>query len=118
MNYGKPIFFSFLFFIFSISVFSQTTSEENNSWKIDSEHRVGQKLPLRLIYPRPDVETPVYALHRKASANWTYKTRICIQGGEAPFKYELISGPASATIAGEMNRTPDPVTGLVSHTLP
>ncbi|OOV16505.1 T9SS type A sorting domain-containing protein [Flavobacterium sp. LM4] len=129
MNYSKPIFFSFLFFFIGISVFSQVTTEGNNdsktfataniySWNIDPDHRTGQKLPMRLIYPRPDAETPLYALHRKASSKWTYKTRICIQGGEAPFKYELISGPASATIVGETDRTQDPVTGLISHKIP
>jgi len=88
------------------------------SWQLAEEFRTGQKLPMRVIYPRPDNETISYALHRKASRNWAYQTRIAIQGGEAPFKYELITGPASASIGGEMTRTLDPDSSLVVHTLP
>ncbi|MEM0578109.1 T9SS type A sorting domain-containing protein [Flavobacterium polysaccharolyticum] len=108
---AKSILSALFFLSLSTVVFSQ-------NWLIASDYKVGQKLPLRLIYPRPDAETPNNALHRKASSNWTYQTRICIQGGEAPFKYEIISGPSTATIVGEMNRTIDPITGLIAHSYP
>lgn len=90
----------------------------NALWKVASDFKVGQKLPLRVLYPRPDSETPAHAVHRKASANWTYEMRVCVQGGEAPFKYEIVSGPSGATIAQEFTRTTDSVTGLTVHSLP
>ncbi|MEM0578110.1 T9SS type A sorting domain-containing protein [Flavobacterium polysaccharolyticum] len=111
MSNIKSILFALLFLHSGTVVFSQ-------NWLIASDYKVGQKLPLRLLYPRPDAETPNNALHRKASSNWTYQTRICIQGGEAPFKYEIVSGPSTATIVGEMNRTIDPITGLIAHNYP
>jgi hypothetical protein len=90
----------------------------SNLWELAAGFRVGQKLPLNVIYPRPDGETASHAFHRKASANWQYQMRVCIQGGEAPFKYQIISGPVGATIVEEFDRTIDSVTGLTLHSIP
>ncbi len=94
------------------------TPVNDMAWQLDSEYKEEQKLPLRVIYPRPDAETNASALHRKASAKWAYKTRICIQGGAAPFKFEFLSSPSSATIVGEFTRTIDPATSLTVHSMP
>jgi len=86
-------------------------------WLIAAPYKVGQKLPLSVVYPRPDGETLSTSIHRKASANWTYSMRVAIQGGEAPFKYEIVSGPVGATIVEEFTRTLDS-TGLINHPVP
>jgi hypothetical protein len=93
-------------------------SRPSTLWKLAAAYKVGQKLPLKVIYPRPDNETAAFALHRKANTNWQYEVRLCIQGGEAPFRFDIISGPSGATIANEMVRSVDSATGLTLHSLP
>jgi len=102
----------------NVTITATTEVSDSEAWKLQEEFRVGQKLPLRVIYPRPDAETTNFSLHRKASNNWAYKTRIAIQGGEAPFKFELINAPANTELAEEMDRSVDPETGLILHSLP
>jgi hypothetical protein len=87
-------------------------------WKLNTLYKVGQKLPMRLIYPRPDGETASTALHRKANSNWQYECRICVQGGEPPFKMAITSGPSGATLVGEFARSTDSATGLTLHSFP
>jgi hypothetical protein len=88
-------------------------------WQLPIGNRVGQKLPLSLVHPQPDVDTFAYASHRKASTNHTYRTRVTIQGGEMPFKMELVTAPAGATIVGEFTRANDPiVAGMILHSRP
>jgi hypothetical protein len=87
-------------------------------WKLNALYKVGAKFPLKVIYPRPDGETPVTALHRKANSNWQYECRICVQGGEPPFKMAITSGPSGATLIGEFARSTDSVTGLTLHSFP
>jgi len=91
----------------------------DGDWQIPLANRVGQKLPLSLVHPQSDLNTYAFALHRKASANHTYRTRVTVQGGEMPFKMELINAPAGASIVGEFTRTPDPIVPNVTlHTRP
>ncbi len=105
-----------------VTIFSVTSVESETpdpgDWQLAEAYRVGQKLPMRVIYPRPDLETSEFAHHRKANSNWAHQVRICIQGGEPPFKLEIVDGPVGATIVGEMTRTVDPATGLIVHSYP
>lgn len=88
-------------------------------WQIPPANRVGQKLPLSLVHPQADVSTFAFAAHRKASTEHTYRTRVTVQGGEMPFKMELVNAPAGATIVGEFTRIADPfVAGVTLHTRP
>jgi hypothetical protein len=60
------------------------------------------KMPMALVFPRPDAETQTYARHRWAHPSFQYKISIGVQGGNWPFKYELISAPTGATIGSYM----------------
>lgn len=67
---------------------------------------VPAKMPMHLVYPRPDTETAAHARHRWAHPQMEYAIPIGVQGGAWPFKYELISGPSGAKIGslyGETN---------------
>jgi len=72
-------------------------------------------LPIEAIYPRPDTETSANALHRKAHTGVTYRIPVGVRAGCWPYKYEIISGPAGATIGSEMTRTIDSATGMILH---
>ncbi|MDR7088664.1 hypothetical protein [Cellvibrio fibrivorans] len=67
---------------------------------------VPAKMPMHLVYPRPDTETAAHARHRWAHPQMEYAIPIGVQGGSWPFKYELVSGPSGAKIGslyGETN---------------
>ncbi len=102
----------------TVSATSTADTTPVGNWAIATPYRIGQKLPMRLLHPRPDVETSQYACHRKANTNWAYRARICVQGGEPPFKFEIISGPVGSVITEEFARATDPATGLIVHSLP
>jgi len=55
-------------------------------------------MPLALVFPRPDAESQTHARHRWAHPNMQYRIPIGIQGGNWPFKYEIISAPSGAAI--------------------
>lgn len=61
-------------------------------------HFVPAKMPMHLVYPRPDSETATHARHRWAHPNMSYEIPVGVQGGAWPFKYELIKAPAGAKI--------------------
>ncbi len=83
------------------------------------------KMPMSLIYPRPDGETPSHARHRNFHSQMTYEIPIGIQGGAWPFKYEILSSPAGATIGqyygsenyGVISWTPSGQTGSQSFSV-
>lgn len=59
------------------------------------------KMPLapeRIVLPRPDAETSTRAFHRNGHVGLPYELPIVVQGGSWPFVYELIEGPAGATL--------------------
>lgn len=86
------------------------------AWTLPMESRVGQKLPMHALYPRPDDETSPDAYHRRAHSRVPYRVRVAIQGGEWPFLYELVEGPdGAAFVAGELDRREDPETGWIEH---
>lgn len=88
-------------------------------WKLPDGHFVPAKMPMRLIYPRPDNETAGWARHRKAYPGLEYRIPIAVQGGAYPFKFEVISAPPGMTIGesvwdhdyGILTWTPDGVSG-------
>ena len=69
---------------------------------------VAAKMPMKAINPRTDDETGAYGVDNVAAKHrWAYydgvndvryEEVIKIQGGAAPFHYEIIAGPAGATI--------------------
>ena len=74
-------------------------------WQLPEANRVGPKLPLYPLYPRPDDETAASAYHRVAHPSVPYRVRMAVQGGEWPFHYELLEGPEGARfVAGELDR--------------
>jgi len=85
-------------------------------WTIPMGQRVGQKLALYPLYPRPDAETSPDAYHRRAHTQIRYRVVIGVQGGEWPFRYELVDAPAGAAfLQSELVRSTDAATGGVLH---
>ncbi|RZO58017.1 MAG: hypothetical protein EVA89_20340 [Sandaracinaceae bacterium] len=85
-------------------------------WTLPMTARVGGKLPMYALYPRPDAETSSDAYHRHAHPRVPYRVRIAVQGGEWPFRYELLEGPEGAGfVAGELARREDPERGWIEH---
>lgn len=82
---------------------------------------VNAKMPMHVVFPRPDSETQAHARHRWAHPNMAYEIPIGVQGGAWPFKYELVKAPTGATIGsmygddnyGSINWTPIATTGTV-----
>lgn len=61
-------------------------------------HFIPAKMPMHVVYPRPDSETQNHARHRWAHSKMNYEVPIGVQGGAWPFKYQLIEGPYGAKI--------------------
>jgi hypothetical protein len=51
-----------------------------------------------LIYPRPDAETAAWTKHRRHYPGIGYRVPIGVAFGSGPLVYELIAGPAGASI--------------------
>ena len=85
------------------------------------EYFVKAKMPMHLVYPRPDSETQAHARHRWAHPEMPYEIPIGVQGGAWPFKYELIKAPSGAEIGslygddnyGSITWTPSTTSGTV-----
>lgn len=81
---------------------------------------VKAKMPMHLVYPRPDTETQAHARHRWAHPAMAYEIPIGVQGGAWPFKYELVKAPAGAKIGslygdenyGSITWTPGATSGV------
>lgn len=94
-------------------------------WKLDEGHFISAKMPLAVIYPRPDVETQSHARHRVFHSSMPYRIPIGVQGGAWPFKYEIIDAPTGATIGqhygdddyGILHWVPSGETGTQSFTV-
>lgn len=74
---------------------SQTKALE---FPLPESNFIPARMPMYLVYPRPDSETQSHARHRWAHPSMNYQIPVGIQGGAWPFKYELIDAPAGATI--------------------
>jgi len=88
----------------ALEIQSNMTVQEG--WQLPTDNYVSQRMPLNLVYPRPDSETQTHARHRLMHTVMPYRIPIGIQGGAWPFKYELTTYPAGATI-GETHGTSD-----------
>lgn len=95
---------------------SSSGAEPMGDWVVYSANPEYAPLTMYPLYPRPDTETSANSLHRKAHTGLTYRCPIGVQGGGRPFKYEIITAPAGATIGGELTRTLDGGTGFLLHT--
>lgn len=70
-------------------------------WKLAAGNFVPAKMPFapeRVVYPRPDSETPAQARHRNALIGVKYRIPVSVQGGAWPFRYQITFGPEGATI--------------------
>jgi len=67
-------------------------------WPLRAGYYTPARMPLNVVYPRPDGETNTYARHRWAHSGMEYQIPIGVQGGAWPFKYEIISAPAWLSI--------------------
>jgi len=68
------------------------------SFPLPDQNFISAKMPMHLVYPRPDSETQSHARHRWAHPDMPYEIPIGVQGGAWPFKYELVDSPNGATI--------------------
>lgn len=82
-------------------------------WKLPPGHFVPAKMPMRLVYPRPDNETASWARHRKAYPGLEYRIPVAIQGGAYPFRFQVISGPEGMAIGSTVW---DPDYGILTWT--
>lgn len=67
------------------------------------------------VCPRPDAETQSIEYHRNYHGSLDYDVLIDVMFGRWPYRYEIIEGPAGATIGNEMTRSIDVATGKVLH---
>ncbi len=82
----------------------QEYSEPVLDFKI--ENPIPAKMPMHVVFPRPDTETQTHARHRWAHPQMRYEIPIGVQGGAWPFKYELLQAPIGAQVGqtlGEHN---------------
>ncbi|MDO5974030.1 hypothetical protein [Flavivirga jejuensis] len=108
----KNILFTafFLPLLFVIALFTSCDSDESNSpdsdtlndsegvFPLPSGYFIPAKMPMHVVYPRPDSETQTHARHRWMHSKMTYEIPIGVQGGAWPFKYEIITAPDGASI--------------------
>ncbi|QPG06419.1 hypothetical protein IT774_04295 [Salinimonas marina] len=80
--------------VLAILIFHPSFAAESskNGWTYEA------KMPMHVVYPRPDCETREVARHRWAHTDMTYRIPIGVQGGAWPFTYKLIEGPEGAVI--------------------
>ncbi len=70
----------------------------DTDFQLAAGHWVAGKMPLTLVYPRPDSETSSYARHKKQYTGLQMEIPIVAQGGAWPFHYKIVTAPAGATI--------------------
>jgi hypothetical protein len=93
------IIFKLIFLLLSMSAYT-TANSAVDGWLLPSIQFIESKMPMTVVYPRPDSETNVWARHRKAYPNGVleYRVPIVVQGGAYPFKYEVVDSPAGMNI--------------------
>ncbi len=84
-------------------------------WRLPNGYFIPAKMPMTLVFPRPDSETAPWARQRRAYADGTvqYRVPIVVQGGAYPFHYSLDSGPSGMTIGSDIG---NPEYGIVTWT--
>lgn len=76
----------------------EVSGTTQTSWQLATDHYIPAKMVPNIIHPRPDSETIIHARHRKAPSAIEWRCPIVVQGGAWPFRYELVTAPAGATI--------------------
>lgn len=67
-------------------------------WQLAEGEFVPAKMPMQVVYPRPDSETNDWARHRRAYPGLEYRIPVAVQGGAFPFRYEIVRGPRGMEI--------------------
>lgn len=97
-----------------------TTLAAAGDWNLPSANYLPAYNPLYVTYPRTD--TSGHARHFWAHSGFEYRIPIGVQGGAYPYKYEITSGPAGASIGetmdidGEGVHTPGTYYGVIRWT--
>lgn len=74
-------------------------------WPIRSAYRMpAAKMAYRLISPRPDSDTQAHARQKWAHPDMIYEVAVVLQGGNWPYKYEIVTAPTGATIGSYFNK--------------
>ena len=68
------------------------------TWYLLADYFISARMPMHLVYPRPDTETQTHSRHRWAHPDMEYRIPIGVQGGAWTFQYELVSPIAGASI--------------------
>lgn len=76
-------------------------------WQLPTGYFVPAKMPMTVVFPRPDAETNTWARQRLAYADGTvaYRLPVAIQGGAYPFHFDLLSGPPGMAIGQDIYNT-------------
>jgi hypothetical protein len=72
-------------------------SGSRTGWGLDAGHYQGY-IDSVAVHPRPDSETSQYARHRINAVGQRYRIPVVVGHGAWPFRYELLTAPAGATI--------------------
>jgi len=86
-----------IYLIFGL-FFGTSNTAFSLEFPLPASNFVKAKMPMHLVYPRPDNETQSHARHRWAHPSMKFEIPIGVQGGAWPFKYEIIEGPVGAVI--------------------
>lgn len=88
-----PYFKKIVAIVLAMLVFQPSFADEGKKeWTYEA------KMPMHVVYPRPDCEARDAARHRWAHTGMIYRIPIGVQGGAWPFTYQLIEGPEGAAI--------------------
>lgn len=68
---------------------------KKNPFPLPLGYYIPAKMPMNVIFPRPDGETQSFARQKWAHTGFSYQIPIGVQGGAWPFKYEIITGLGS-----------------------
>lgn len=94
--------------LFTLSLSLITLIAQAAGWQpLPSGYFIPAKMPMTVVFPRPDSETNTWSRQRLAYADGTvqYRIPVSIQGGAYPFHYELLSGPQGMAIGKDINNT-------------
>ncbi|WP_405223874.1 hypothetical protein [Lentisalinibacter sediminis] len=69
-----------------------------STWRLPSGHFTPAKMPIHLVYPRPDAETASWARQKRAYPGLEYRIPVVVQGGAYPYRYQVVSGPSGMTV--------------------
>jgi hypothetical protein len=117
--------FRFVQTIIVLYLVSSSFSAMALDFPLPQKNFVPAKMPMHLVYPRPDSETQAHARHRWAHPDFRYEIPIGVQGGAWPFKYEVVQGPNGASVGayygdanyGIVTWTPTESNGTESFTI-